>query len=196
MGRPKAFNREKAINTVMNTIWKHGYEASSVKAIAEKLGITRSSFYNAFGSREELFVEAMGAYIGQQPFKELDIEPRKTSILKDLSDEIKDICKARTNDTEARGCFAVNSVTELLGTNEKLTPVLENTVKAGLARLENILEIAVKRGEMEIEDIHVKALALQSVIIGINVMSKVIRDEKELWTIAKYNLEALQLYRE
>ena len=59
MARPSKFDRQTAVELVMNDIWRSGFEANSVKAISEKLGITRSSFYNAFGSREALFLEAL-----------------------------------------------------------------------------------------------------------------------------------------
>jgi TetR/AcrR family transcriptional repressor of nem operon len=59
-----------------------------------------------------------------------------------------------------------------------------------------ILELAVELGEIEAQNTHTKALALQNLVFGLNVMSKVIRDEKELWAIAKHSLEALQLYSE
>ena len=48
MGRPAKFDRDKAIEIIMNEIWKKGYEACSVKALSEKLSITRPSFYHAF----------------------------------------------------------------------------------------------------------------------------------------------------
>jgi len=67
MPRPAKFDRQEALDVVMNEIWRSGYEACSAKAISEKLGITRSSFYNAFGSREALFKEALDAYIVSAP---------------------------------------------------------------------------------------------------------------------------------
>ena len=42
MARPLKFDRGEAVETAMQEIWRSGYEASSVKAISEKLGVTRS----------------------------------------------------------------------------------------------------------------------------------------------------------
>lgn len=67
MGRPKAFDRDLAVEVVMNEMWERGYDACSVKAISEKLGITRSSFYNTFGSREKLFFEVIDVYLKESP---------------------------------------------------------------------------------------------------------------------------------
>src|SRR5437660_9058060 len=62
MARPSEFDRQKAIHAAMRQIWRDGYESASVKHLSEQLGITRSSFYNAFGTREDLFRESLAAY--------------------------------------------------------------------------------------------------------------------------------------
>jgi TetR/AcrR family transcriptional repressor of nem operon len=40
------------------------------------------------------------------------------------------------------------------------------------------------------------ALALQNLLIGLNLFSKALRDEQELWLTASTTLKALGLYRE
>ena len=62
MARPSEFDRRQAVDAAMRQIWHDGYEQASVKHLSEQLGITRSSFYNAFGTREDLFREAIVAY--------------------------------------------------------------------------------------------------------------------------------------
>ena len=195
MGRPIEFNRGEAIALVMNEIWEHGYNASSVKAISEKLGITRSSFYNAFGSREELFLEVLRAYSGP-PLREWFPINDSCSVLKVISDKLRNICKERLDDPAARGCLAINSVIELVGKHVQLGPVIEKEFSTNIEFFEKLLAVAVDRGELDNCDLHVKAQALQSLIIGLNVMSKLIRNEDELWAVTKHNLEALGLYGE
>ena len=67
MARRLEFDREKAVEIAMNQFWKNGFEASSVKSLSQAFGITRSSFYNAFGSHEALFEEALALYFEQSP---------------------------------------------------------------------------------------------------------------------------------
>lgn len=50
-------------------------------------------------------------------------------------------------------------------------------------------------GEIEDEDdIREKAFALQNLLIGLNVMAKVVRSEDDLWASAKQTLKGLGLY--
>jgi TetR/AcrR family transcriptional repressor of nem operon len=194
MGRPIEFNRDEAIALVMNEIWEHGYDACSVKAISEKLCITRSSFYNAFGSREELFLEVLRAYNGP-PLREWFPINDTCSVLKVISDKLRNICKDRLDDPAARGCLAINSVIELVGKHAQLGPVIEEEFSTNIKFFENLLAIAIDRGELDKCDLHVKAQALQSLIIGLNVMSKFIRGD-DLWATTKHSLQGLGLYKD
>ena len=197
MGRPAKFDRQAAVERVMNEIWRHGFEACSVKAISEKLGITRSSFYNAFGSREALFLEALALYFSQSPDKALAEMDNKAGVLKILTNVFREVCRSRAADPEARGCMTVNCVAELVGVDDTLGPVLERAILGSLHRLEHLLGQAAANGEIEDKgDLREKALALQNLLIGLNVMAKVVRSESDLWAAARQTLEGLGLYRE
>ena len=55
-GRPPRFNRDEAIHQAMLLFWERGYEGTTLEALLEAMGgIKPPSFYNAFGSKEELF---------------------------------------------------------------------------------------------------------------------------------------------
>lgn len=195
MGRPAEFDRDQAVEIVMNDIWLNGFEACSIKAISEKLGITRSSFYNAFGSREALFEEALELYFSQTPDRVLGQVDSTVRIVPMLTKMFKDVCRARAADPQARGCMAVNCVAELVGVNESLGPMLERAVLGSLERLEHLLRRAAANGEIEDRgDLREKALALQNLLIGLNVMCKVVRSEKDLWRAARQTLKGLGVY--
>jgi len=196
MGRPVQFDRQAAVEMVMNEIWRNGFEANSVKAISEKLGITRSSFYNAFGNREALFLEALALYFSKSPDKALAMVDNDVSVLKVLTEVFREVCRSRAADPEARGCMAVNCVAELVGVDDTLGPVLEKAILGSLNRLENLLAQAAANGEIDDKgDLREKALALQNLLIGLNVMAKVVRAEDDLWAAARQTLDGLGLYR-
>lgn len=197
MGRAAKFDREAAVEICMNEIWRNGFEACSVKALSEKLGITRSSFYNAFGSREDLFLEVLALYFTQTPDRVLGTVDAKTPVRRLLTDFFKEVCRMRATDPDAKGCLAVNCISELVGVDETLGPVLENTIHSSIDRLEAVLETAAANGEIENDGhLHEKALALQNLIIGLSVLSRVVHSEKELLSVAKQTLTGLGLYDE
>ena len=195
MPRPSKFNREEAVEVAMNEIWKNGFEASSVKALSEKLGITRSSFYNAFGSHEDLFKEAMEKYFEQSPDSTLSLAGPGVPVRMLLAYTFQQACKARAEDKEARGCLVINSVAELCNVNDELGGVVEEAVLASVDRFEQLIRWAIERGEIEAgADVRALALSLQNLLMGLNVMCKIVRDEGELWLTARSVLTALNLY--
>jgi AcrR family transcriptional regulator len=62
-GRPRSFDREKALRRAMEIFWALGYEGTTLTDLQDAMGgITAPSFYAAFGSKESLFREAVELY--------------------------------------------------------------------------------------------------------------------------------------
>jgi AcrR family transcriptional regulator len=62
-GRPREFDREKALTDAMMVFWRKGFHATSLRDLSEALGIRMPSLYAAFGSKESLYVEAIDLYM-------------------------------------------------------------------------------------------------------------------------------------
>jgi len=62
-GRPAAFDRVIALNKAMKLFWERGYEGTSFDELISAMGISASSFYNSFGSKEALYCEATRTYL-------------------------------------------------------------------------------------------------------------------------------------
>ena len=197
MARPAKFNRDQAVEFAMNAFWKDGYEANSVKALSEKLGITRSSFYNAFGSREGLFEAALALYSAGSPDRAFKTATPDLSVKQVFTDTFRLACKVRAADPEARGCMAVNGVAELCGTHLDLGAKLEAAMLGNISRIETILGWGVARGELAKDtDAHALALSVKTLLVGLNLLCKLVPDESELWLMCRTTLQGLGLLRE
>ena len=62
-GRPAVFDRAIALQAAMKLFWERGYEGTSFDDLIAAMGISASSFYNSFGSKEELYCEATRSYL-------------------------------------------------------------------------------------------------------------------------------------
>lgn len=65
MGRPRAFDRQQAVDQAMHLFWEQGYESTSLAQLKAGMGggISAPSFYAAFGSKEALYGEAVQRYL-------------------------------------------------------------------------------------------------------------------------------------
>lgn len=61
-GRPRAFNRDQALEKAMRVFWEKGFASTSMNDLTSALGIAPPSLYAAFGSKEDLFAEALDLY--------------------------------------------------------------------------------------------------------------------------------------
>jgi AcrR family transcriptional regulator len=62
-GRPVVFDRVRALHAAMKLFWERGYEGTSFDELIAAMGISASSFYNSFGSKEALYCEATQTYL-------------------------------------------------------------------------------------------------------------------------------------
>lgn len=62
LGRPRAFDRESALHAAMLVFWRKGFLATSMNDLCDAMGIRSPSLYAAFGSKENLYVEAVQRY--------------------------------------------------------------------------------------------------------------------------------------
>jgi AcrR family transcriptional regulator len=65
MSGRKSFDEEEAIDRAMMAFWRRGYEATSVCELEQATGLNKSSLYNAFESKEGLFVRCLDRYMAR-----------------------------------------------------------------------------------------------------------------------------------
>lgn len=108
-GRPRKFDEENVLDALTSLFWEKGYEATSMADILEVTGLTKSSLYNAFGSKKELFRTILDRYIDTRMtgFAEMASaqEMRGSEALHSFLDAVFEFGRS--------GCLAVNTTTEL-----------------------------------------------------------------------------------
>ena len=67
MARPREFDRDQALDAAMVAFWEYGgYEQTSIAQLTKAMGIGSPSLYAAFGSKRDLYTEAVERY-AQRP---------------------------------------------------------------------------------------------------------------------------------
>ena len=109
MGRPKAFDAEKAMDGAIDCFWARGYEATSVRDLAEHMGIGGASLYNAFGGKRALFVAALERYADRSSREritrlEATGQPRQA-----IEAFLAEVIERSLKDPGRKGCLFVNA---------------------------------------------------------------------------------------
>jgi AcrR family transcriptional regulator len=65
VGRPRAFDRDEALDKALDVFWRQGYETSSIAELCHAMGINPPSLYAAFGNKESLFRQTLDRYVAK-----------------------------------------------------------------------------------------------------------------------------------
>ncbi|MCD7059538.1 TetR/AcrR family transcriptional regulator [Pelagibacterium xiamenense] len=147
-GRPRSFDREKALRSAMILFWRYGYEGASLGDLTEAMGINRPSLYAAFGSKEALFREAIGLYdstVGAPIEAALASEPTARASIEAV---LRYNAQSCTGADTPRGCMIV--MASLLGTaeNEEIRAFLSETRRSGEEHMRLRIERGIAEGDV------------------------------------------------
>lgn len=112
MGRPREFDEGAVIDAAMEQFWLRGYEATSVRDLADRMGIAGASLYNAFGDKRSLYRSALSRYL-DHTFRERirrfeSTMPPHEAIVAFFGE----IIERSVTDKRRKGCMLVNSTLE------------------------------------------------------------------------------------
>ncbi|MHA6687533.1 TetR/AcrR family transcriptional regulator [Mesorhizobium sp. A556] len=167
------------LNAVVECFWRRGYEATSVRGLIDRTGITGASLYNAFGDKRALFEKALNHYVEDSVAERIrrceKLTPREA-----IGAFFAEVLKRSLADPEHKGCMLVNAALDASPHDKDF----RETVAAMLRRIEVFFLASVQAGQADgtvtssipAEDF---ARHLLGVLMGVRVLARV-RPEREL----------------
>jgi AcrR family transcriptional regulator len=148
IGRPREFDRDAALETAMLLFWRKGFAATSMNDLCDAMGVRSPSLYAAFGSKEELYLEAIEHYVQTQGTRVWDGlaegATARAGIENLLIAATESLPKSRTIPA---GCMAT-----LAAVGDEWPAPITRVVRKGrlemLGALRSRLETAVAKGEL------------------------------------------------
>ncbi len=118
--------------------WSRGYEATSVRDLVEKTGITAASLYNAFGDKRAIYEKALEHYVEGSLADRIRrfeaLAPRDA-----IAAFFEEIVKRSLGDRDRKGCMLVNAALDVAphdpGFRKIVTEVLAEIEAFFLARV-------------------------------------------------------------
>lgn len=164
-GRPRGFDADTALRVAVDLFWQQGYEATSLEALSQAMGLSRSSFYACFGSKHALLIAAVQLYADDRfatltacvatCANPLDAVRAMLAVIADV-------------DGGTSGCLFVNAVAELAPGDAELVALAQShTTRVGALMTATLRRCDCAEGEAS-----EGAGALLALVMGITTLRK------------------------
>ena len=173
-GRPRGFDKDQATEQAMHLFWEHGYEATSLSQLKAAMGgLSPSSFFAAFGSKEELFRAVLDRYLATHgqvvaALRDPALPPREA-----VERALRGSARMQTGAAHPPGCLVVVSATTCAPENRHLRERLAEERAGNRAALRACVDRAVAAGELRPgTDATGLAAALDAVLTGLSTQAR------------------------
>lgn len=129
MARPREFDEVAALDAAIQCFWSRGYEATSVRDLADAMGIAGPSLYNTFGDKRMLYRQALEHYVERgfcDRVRRFESQLSPRAAIGAFFDEIIELSLA---DDQRKGCMIVNSALELAPHDSEFQAALADVLR-------------------------------------------------------------------
>jgi len=190
IGRPRAFNAERALDRALEVFWRKGYEGATLCDLTGAMGINPPSLYAAFGNKEGLFRKALDRYwrLRTALWNEALAAPTARRAAERL---LRGTAKFLSDPCHPKGCLTVHGALVSGEESDCIRQELERRRSTSQAAIRQRLKRAKREGDLP-ADADAAALArfLATVMEGMAVQAASGASRKELDRVADTALRA------
>lgn len=190
IGRPRAFDADRALDRALEVFWRKGYEAATLCDLTGAMGINPPSLYAAFGNKEGLFREVLDRYwrLRTAFWDEALAAPTARRVAEIL---LRGTAKFLSDPCHPRGCLTVHGALVSGEHTDCVRQELERRRAASQAAIRERLKRAKREGDLP-ADADPSALArfLATMMEGMAVQAASGASRKELDRVAGTALRA------
>lgn len=143
MARPLEFNKDTALDKAMEVFWEKGFEAASLQDLIDAMDLSKSSFYQTFKSKHNLYATALNHYTEMMSQNMLNNLEASASGLEFIEKTFLEIAETAPLKASQRGCFLMNTASEFAQKNDEIA-LLTNQ---GLKKFEDVFARAIKKSQ-------------------------------------------------
>ena len=182
MARPREFDEDTVLEAVTQRFWNDGYEATSMRDLADCTGMTTPSLYNAFGDKRAIYRLVLDRYIRRALENCSAIFGGDEKPLLALERYFDSLIEEALADALQKGCFAVNTALEVAPHDADFRDLVTNVFD----QIEKYLRNCIVSGQSD-RTIRTKLPAADlarlflSATLGIRVLART-SSERELLT--------------
>lgn len=193
MARSKAFDEDRALDLAVDCFWHRGYGGTSVRDLAESMGIGGASLYNTYGGKRALFIRSLERYANRSMRErivrlEASHQPKEA-----IGAFIAEIIDRSVKDPDRKGCLLVNSALDVAPHDLELGKFVGRYLDEIRAFFHRNLTAARGAGHVSRRlDVEETSDHLLGVLLGIRVLARTGARRKLLEGVAQPALDLLE----
>lgn len=147
-GRPRILDRDTGLEVAARLFWQHGYEGTSIAELTRAMGITPPSLYATFGSKEELYRQALDHNIKQESKLRSEALQGEMSAYDALSFYLYDVAQGVSDPNKPRGCIISTAVLQHAEENESVAREVAARRDMSIQCIKKRFDRAINEGEL------------------------------------------------
>jgi AcrR family transcriptional regulator len=187
-GRPREFDRERALDAAMRVFWEKGYDGTSLSDLTDAMGINRPSMYLSLGNKETLFQKAMERYAQKRAQLAVGCFIAATA-REGIDCLLREAVAMFTDPKNPSGCLANQGILSCSSVSNGMKRDLEHIREAFELTLKQRFDQALEAGELP-SDTSTKDLARYYSVVfqGLGLQAKGGGTRKELLRIVDISM--------
>lgn len=173
MVRSKTFDRSAALDSAVELFSSRGYSETSMEDLVQATGVSRYGIYGAFGSKRELFEQALEKFadnMGRMSFLRL-LEPDAS--LNHIRAVFEERLDALHSGHELSGCMLCHTAMEIAPHDDEIGEVVQKFMKRMSKAFSIGLENAASNGEVRKDlDMAKGGEFLTGTLFGMTIMAR------------------------
>ncbi|MCC8395572.1 TetR/AcrR family transcriptional regulator [Paraburkholderia sp. MMS20-SJTR3] len=147
-GRPRLLQHDVGLDVAARLFWQHGYEGTSIADLTEAMGIPAPSLYAAYGSKEELYRQALDHISERENKQWLEALQGKMPAYDAIAFYLHDAAARFTDQGRPRGCVISTAVLQHAEKNGSVAHAVAARRELGLQTIKARFDRAVAEGEL------------------------------------------------
>lgn len=186
-GRPREFDREKALLEALKVFWQKGYEPATLPDLCQAMGINPPSLYAAFGNKAALFLEAV-RYYEDMYWKELEEKfMAEPDIRKGINDYFERAATLLVSPDLPCGCMVVLAAVNISEDEQEIINEIAEIRSCGRKMFLEKLRMAIHEGQIPPDtDAPALAGALNALLEGLSLQARNGLFQSELKAMASF----------
>jgi TetR/AcrR family transcriptional repressor of nem operon len=178
MARTKDFDESEVLKKAVCLFWDKGYNGTSMQELVDGLGISRSSLYDTFGDKHQLYIKALEAYQQGHGSEMCTLIREAPSAKAAVQGLLELVVSELLGDTQRKGCFMVNAGIELGAHDTEVSALICQNERQLEEAFLKVIRQGQERGELDKKkDAQALARFLGNTVKGLQVSVKSTTDK-------------------